>query len=172
MLWLPVVAINLHPLAETAGTAASADSLATILQLVSSGLNLGLAGLVIWWFFSGKLHSDDELTAVRKDLETTQAALERTRDALMLSNARNETGTLSAEIIAQALGVSRRERHHEDDDRRRERGSQDDDRRSLRRAEDDDRREYRAAEDDYDSSVLPSPDRQREGRHHVPAQED
>jgi hypothetical protein len=144
--WLPLVAASVHPLAATGGSGAG-DATAMVLQLASTGLNLGLAGLVIFWFFSGKLHSDDEITAVRKDLETTQAALERTRDALMLSSARNETGTLSAEIIAQALGFSRRDRRSEDDDRRQERRAEDDDRRTFRRDQDDERRGTRAAED-------------------------
>lgn len=148
------------------------DTAATIVQIATSSLNLGLAGVVIYWFFDGKVHSDDEMSAVREELKTTQAALERTRDALMLSNARNETGTLSAEIIAQALGVSRRERRDEDDGRRLERRGQDDERRNQRRDEDDERRASRATEDIGRLAGELNQDRdQREGRH-VAAEED
>lgn len=146
-------------------------SAATILQYASGALNLGLGGVMIWLFLNGKLHSDTEMSAARDDLTKTQAALERTREALMLSSARNETGILSAEIIAQALGTSRRSRRDEDDDRRQERRDQDDDRRSERRGEDDDRRGSRATEDDEILSHPHPYNRHLEGRADVP-QED
>jgi hypothetical protein len=136
------------------------NSAASIIELATSAGNLGLAAVVLYMFFNGKLHSDAELTAVRQDLVTTQAALERTQAALALSNARNETGILSAEIIAQTLGA--RSRRQEDDDRRRERRDEDDDRRAYRDREDGYRQDRRAGEDEG----------YREGHHVVPATED
>lgn len=167
--WIPLAAMSAHQLAALDAGAAS-ETAATILNVAVGALNLGLAGIVIYWFFSGKLHSDDEMAstraerdAYREEVKTTQQALERTRDALMLSNARNETGTLSAEIIAQALGFSHRERRDPDDDRR-----------GRRRSEDDQGRGSRAAGDanwDY-GDLMPNHRRQREGSPDVPAQEE
>ena len=123
----------------------------------------GSAGAIVvlafgcYLFLTGKLHSDAELAAVRQDNATLKAALERTRDALELSNARNETGVLSAEIIAQALGV--RSRRQEDEDRWRERGDEDAARGASRDREDRRRRDQRAAEDGHgEGHHVPSPE--------------
>jgi hypothetical protein len=152
----------------TEGGAALSQSAATILNVALGTLNLGLAGLVIYWFFSGKLHSDDEMSAERERRETAEAALERTREALALANARSDTGALSAELIAQAFG-SRRDRRDEDNDRRRERRYEDDDRRMRRRQQDDGRRDDRAAEDD---GIRGYDDRWNREGPYVPSQED
>lgn len=80
------------------------SSLGEILQLITSGVNLGVLGIVFWLFVGGKLHSDAEYQRCREDLDTERAAHERTREALRLANARADTSALSAQVIAQALG--------------------------------------------------------------------
>lgn len=75
-----------------------------VLQLVTSGLNLGVLGVVFWLFVGGQLHSNHEFERVVHDADTERAAHERTREALQLANARADTGAVSAQIIAQALG--------------------------------------------------------------------
>ena len=110
----------------------------------------GSAGAIVvlafgcYLFLTGKLHSDAELAAVRQDNATLKAALERTRDALELSN-------------AQALGV--RSRRQEDEDRWRERGDEDAARGASRDREDRRRRDQRAAEDGHgEGHHVPSPE--------------
>lgn len=75
-----------------------------ILSLALQGVNLGVLGVVFWLFVGGKLHSDSEFTRVVEDRDTERTAHERTREALRLSNVRADTGVMTAQIVAQALG--------------------------------------------------------------------
>jgi hypothetical protein len=80
---------------------------AEILQFITSGLNFGVLGLVFYLFVGGKLHSDDELRAIRADLTTERQAHAATQQALQLANARADTSALTGELVLRALGGSK-----------------------------------------------------------------
>jgi hypothetical protein len=62
--WTSLAAISLHQIAAVVDAGSAGESVTTVLSIVVGSLNLGLAGIVIYWFFSGKLHSDDEMDRV------------------------------------------------------------------------------------------------------------
>jgi len=66
-----------------------------------------LAVLGLWWFATGKLHSDAEYRQVRHDLETERAAHEQTRAALAIASARADAGVRAAELVASAVEGAR-----------------------------------------------------------------
>jgi hypothetical protein len=61
---MSLAAMSFHQVAAAVGAGTAAESVTTVLSIVVGSLNLGLAGVVIYWFFSGKLHSDDEMGRV------------------------------------------------------------------------------------------------------------
>jgi hypothetical protein len=76
-----------------------------VLTLALQGVNLGVLGIVFYLFVGGKLHSDAEFQRIVDDRDTERTAHERTREALRLASARADTGVMTAQIVAQALGA-------------------------------------------------------------------
>lgn len=75
----------------------------TITAILQTATNFGVLGIVFWLFLAGKLHNDDEMQRVEKDLATEREAHEMTRQALSLSNERANQSVLVAQLIAKAL---------------------------------------------------------------------
>ncbi len=66
MHWLPYLAAAISPVSSAAGGSETVGS-ADLLQLITSALNLGLAGVVFWLFVGGKLHASSEMDRVTAD---------------------------------------------------------------------------------------------------------
>lgn len=79
----------------------------TIRFLISQAPTAALAILGLWFFITGRLHSDRELNRAVKDLETERAAHEQTRAALAIANARADAGVRAAELVASAVEGAR-----------------------------------------------------------------
>lgn len=61
---MSLAAASLHQVAAAVDAGTASESVTTVLSIVVGSLNLGLAGVVIYWFFSGRLHSDDEMDRI------------------------------------------------------------------------------------------------------------
>jgi citrate synthase len=81
---------------------------ATLQFLYDQAPTAALALAILWLFIAGKLHSDAELKALRKDLDTERAAHEQTRAALATASARADAGVRAAELVASAVEGARR----------------------------------------------------------------
>lgn len=74
-----------------------------LLHYITTGLDLGIAGFVLWLFIAGKLHSDREFTALVKEKEAANTRAEHLQEALRLADQRAELGTMAAQIVASAM---------------------------------------------------------------------
>lgn len=79
----------------------------TIRFLIDQAPTAALAILGLWFFVTGRLHSDRELNRAVTDLETERAAHEQTRAALAIASARADAGVRAAELVAQAVEGAR-----------------------------------------------------------------
>lgn len=75
-----------------------------LVQYITSGLNLGVLGIVFWLFVGGKLHSDREFTAMSTSHELERQRADHLQEALRLADQRGDMGSMAAQIVAQALG--------------------------------------------------------------------
>ena len=79
-----------------------------IQHLLDQAPTAALALIGLYLFATGRLHSDAELKALRRDLDTERAAHEHTRAALATASARADAGIRAAELVASAVEGSRR----------------------------------------------------------------
>jgi len=80
---------------------------ATLHYLLDQVPTAALALIGLWMFGTGKLHSDAELKALRKDLDVERAAHELARAALATASARADAGIRAAELVASAVEGAR-----------------------------------------------------------------
>jgi len=81
---------------------------ATLQHLLDQVPTAALALIGLYLFTTGKLHSDAELKALRRDLDTERAAHENTRAALATANERADAGIRAAVLVANAVEGGRR----------------------------------------------------------------
>ena len=81
---------------------------ATLQHLLDQVPTAALALIGLYLFTTGRLHSDAELTALRRDLDVERAAHENTRAALATASARADAGIRAAELVASAVEGARR----------------------------------------------------------------